>query len=261
MTQRSGRRNPDATSFGATPTRAMLAERSATMQALQPVVQLLGLTVGPNVEVVLHDLTTPEHSVVAIANGHLSNRAVGSAIIAGPKDDKGFHEARRQLTERGSRDHSLIGNYATVTSAGVKLRSSTVIFRDCAGVPYAALCVNSDLATFRDMHALLETYLNARAEPKREQATQPAIDALIREIIDEAVRRSGKSVGLMKKADKMQAVQAMLQRGLFLVKGGVERAAEALGVSRFTIYNYMEALRQRGVASAADSDQASAITR
>ncbi|MEO7433843.1 MAG: PAS domain-containing protein [Dokdonella sp.] len=254
MTQRSGRPNIDATSSGATPSRAILAERAATMQALHPVVQLLALTIGPNVEVVLHDLTTPEHSVVAIANGHLSNRTVGSAIIAGPKDDKGFHEARRQLTASGSREHSLIGHYVTVTSAGVKLRSSTVIFRDSAGVPYAALCVNSDLATFRDMHALLETYLHPRAEPIREQQTQPAIDALMREIIDEAVRRSGKSVGLMKKEEKKLAVKAMLQRGLFLVKGGVERAAEALGVSRFTIYNYLEALRQRGGASDADTE-------
>jgi hypothetical protein len=37
----------------------------------------------------------------------------------------------------------------------------------------------------------------------------------------------------------------MMQRGLFIVKGGVERAASALGVSRFTIYNYQEALRGR----------------
>jgi predicted transcriptional regulator YheO len=36
----------------------------------------------------------------------------------------------------------------------------------------------------------------------------------------------------------------MQQRGLFIVKGGVERAAAALGVSRYTIYNYLEALRQ-----------------
>lgn len=37
----------------------------------------------------------------------------------------------------------------------------------------------------------------------------------------------------------------MQRRGLFIVKGGVQRAAAALQVSRFTIYNYMEELRRR----------------
>jgi predicted transcriptional regulator YheO len=36
----------------------------------------------------------------------------------------------------------------------------------------------------------------------------------------------------------------MQRRGLFIVKGGVERAAAALGVSRFTIYNYMERIKR-----------------
>lgn len=52
-------------------------------------------------------------------------------------------------------------------------------------------------------------------------------------------RQNGSQVSLI------QAVQAMMQRGLFIVKGGVERAATALGVTRFTIYNYLEALRER----------------
>jgi hypothetical protein len=42
----------------------------------------------------------------------------------------------------------------------------------------------------------------------------------------------------------------MMQRGLFIVKGGVERAAAALGVSRFTIYNYLDVLRERNGAPA-----------
>ncbi|RBH49962.1 hypothetical protein C3F00_035265, partial [Pseudomonas sp. MWU13-2860] len=46
-----------------------------------------------------------------------------------------------------------------------------------------------------------------------------------------------------KKADKKQAVAQMLEQGLFIVKGGVERAAEALGVSRYTVYNYLDEIR------------------
>jgi predicted transcriptional regulator YheO len=38
-------------------------------------------------------------------------------------------------------------------------------------------------------------------------------------------------------------VQTMFERGLFIVKGGVERAAAALGVTRFTVYNYLDSIR------------------
>jgi HTH domain len=71
------------------------------------------------------------------------------------------------------------------------------------------------------------------------------IDALMKEIIVEAVHKFGKPVSAMGKDEKNHAVETMLQRGLFMVKGGVERAATALGVTRFTSYNYLDALRQR----------------
>jgi predicted transcriptional regulator YheO len=67
----------------------------------------------------------------------------------------------------------------------------------------------------------------------------------MKEIIAESVQRFGKPVSAMGKEEKIHAVDAMMQRGLFIVKGGVERAASALGVTRFTIYNYFDALRQR----------------
>jgi predicted transcriptional regulator YheO len=70
------------------------------------------------------------------------------------------------------------------------------------------------------------------------------MDTLMREIISQAVGPGGSTAALTREA-KIQAVAAMQQRGLFIVKGGVERAAAALGVSRFTIYNYMEQLRRR----------------
>ncbi|MNG32588.1 hypothetical protein D3C84_1186390 [compost metagenome] len=47
----------------------------------------------------------------------------------------------------------------------------------------------------------------------------------------------------MNKQAKVEAVRIMQERGLFIVKGGVEKAASALGVTRYTIYNYLEQLR------------------
>ena len=56
----------------------------------------------------------------------------------------------------------------------------------------------------------------------------------------------------MSKHAKVEAVRVMQERGLFIVKGGVEKAAEALGVTRYTVYNYLEQLRGEPAAAARD---------
>ena len=47
-------------------------ERQLVLGVLHATVQMLGTVLGRTTEVVLHDLTRPEHSVIAIANGHVS---------------------------------------------------------------------------------------------------------------------------------------------------------------------------------------------
>ena len=43
----------------------------------------------------------------------------------------------------------------------------------------------------------------------------------------------------MERDDRVRVVRAMGERGLFLIKGSVERVARVLGVSRYTVYNYL----------------------
>jgi predicted transcriptional regulator YheO len=232
---------------------AIQTERALVLNALQPIVTMLGTIVGPNIEIVLHDLMQPESSVIAIANGHISNRSVGSSIINGPKYDKGFAAAKREISERGEAVHTIIQDYATATNAGQELKSATVIFRDANGDPFATLCLNADLSAFHMAHAWLERMLHLHPAPEPSRAArseEPEMDTLMKEIISDAVHTFSKPVTAMTKEEKIHAVQEMMQRGLFMVRGGVERAAAALHVSRFTIYNYQEELRRReGVAS------------
>ncbi len=222
----------------------IVTERKVLMNALHPIVKMLGSIVGPHIEVVLHDLTKPESSVVALENGHVSNRSLGASILNGPKEDKGFAAAVDELSVRGEPVHSIIEGYSTVTSNNRPLKSATVIFRDATGEPFVALCLNADMSNFEMAHAWLGQFLQPLQKAMPAQSAQPEMDVLMQEIISDAVRRTGKPITLMNKREKTQAVQTMQQRGLFIVKGGVERAAAALGVSRYTIYNYLEALRQ-----------------
>jgi predicted transcriptional regulator YheO len=223
----------------------IIAERGAIMGALHSVVQMLGTIIGPHVEVVLHDLTTPESSVAALANGHISQREVGASILEGPRQDQGFTRLSEALATRGTAVHTVVGAYPTITSDNRRLKSSTVILRDSAGEPFAALCLNADLSQFEMAHAWLGQLLQPLQPVGAVAAAKPEMDVLMEDIISDAVRRTGKPLAMMSKLEKISAVRDMQQRGLFIVKGGVEHAAAALGVSRYTIYNYLEALRQQ----------------
>ena len=74
-------------------------ERELVLQTLRHVVEELGSALSGNVEVVLHDLSKPGSSVTAIANGQITGRTVGSAIISGPFDDLGLKKLLAGLPE------------------------------------------------------------------------------------------------------------------------------------------------------------------
>ncbi len=225
----------------------ILEERRRVMEVLKPVVALMEKLLSPNIELVLHDLTVPNASVVAIANGRLTGRRVGSPILSGPKDDVAFREALWMTTEVAASGHALVGVYPTTGAGGTPLKSATVIYRDASGTPFAALCMNADLSLLKIAREWLDQAIDGPMPTQdADDGAEPAeMDALIAEIIDTAVKATATPVVLMTKADKIQAVEQMLRRGLFAVKGSVPRAAKALNISRHTIYNYLAQIKSR----------------
>lgn len=220
-------------------------ERAQVIDILKPAVELIGQMLGPSTELVLHDLTMPGASVVAIANGRLTGRRVGSPILSGPKDDVAFQTAVQMTREISAGGHAVIGVYPTISPSGAPLKSATAIYRDSTGVPFAALCMNTDLSVLKIARDWLDQAIQGpTVEWEVPQSTEPAdMDVLITEILDTAVKATGKPVVLMNKAEKIQAVEQMLRRGLFVVKGSVPRAAKALNISRYTIYNYLDHIK------------------
>ena len=52
----------------------------AYLERYIPVVEFMGDICGKNYEIILHDVSTPERSVIAACNGHLSGRRVGDPM-------------------------------------------------------------------------------------------------------------------------------------------------------------------------------------
>jgi len=216
-------------------------ERQLTLTVLKAAIQALGSVVPGNLEIPLHDLDHPEHSVVAIVNGHLSGRVAGSPILAAPEQDQGFKALMQATAEQHGCEPVVLPDYPTHLK-GRSLRSATAIFRDSSGQPFASLCVNTDITGLDAAMRFLQQLQPLGAAPAQGNPGEPAdMSLLMGEIIQDSLQRSGQ--GRMNKQAKVEAVRVMQERGLFIVKGGVEKAAEALGVTRYTVYNYLEQLR------------------
>jgi hypothetical protein len=71
-------------------------------------------------------------------------------------------------------------------------------------------------------------------------AGQPHLGATIAGLIEAAELSMGKGVNTMTRTEKQHVVRFLDDRGAFLIRRAVEDVAERLGVTRFTIYNYLD---------------------
>ncbi|MFF9567281.1 helix-turn-helix domain-containing protein [Streptomyces sp. NPDC014685] len=67
----------------------------------------------------------------------------------------------------------------------------------------------------------------------------PQLSESLGHILAAMERRHGKPLAELDRRAKQEAVRSLEARGAFSVRHGVETVASALGVSRFTIYNYL----------------------
>lgn len=219
-------------------------DRELVLETLKFIVAGVESTLGRSIEFVLHDLTKPGESVVAIANGHVTGRTVGSAIISGPYDDLGLQKLAHQENYDSSSAGVVVSGYKTRTREGNELESTTLLLRDAKGEAYAAFCINSDRTKLLELKNVVNNLINdyERSPVAPRENKFPTMDEVVSEIIQSAIAESGKPVSKMTKEEKLQSLSHMRNRGLFLIRGGVELAASSLAVSRFTIYNYLDEL-------------------
>ena len=70
------------------------------------------------------------------------------------------------------------------------------------------------------------------------------VDQALTELIAECESEIGRPLEEMTRAEKRQVVRFLDQRGAFALRKSVETVADALGVSRFTVYNYLDTSRR-----------------
>lgn len=75
----------------------------------------------------------------------------------------------------------------------------------------------------------------------RSRPRQPGIHDALERLLLEVEVEFGTPLGSLGREEKQRAVKVLNDRGAFSLRGSVEDVADRLGVSRFTVYNYLNA--------------------
>ncbi|MEY8516768.1 PAS domain-containing protein [Lachnospiraceae bacterium 29-84] len=228
---------------------------SNLLEQYKILVEFLGKTLGPDYEVVLQDID-PEHSqIVAIANGHISGREIGSPLT---------DAALKMLANKSYKTENFQSNYRGVAGNGHILRSSTMFIRDENGAPIGLLCINFDDSRYKELHQKLfdvvhpEDFLKANpifcqdpsCSPLPSVAQQDSITenftmdipSLMQKIFDDATTSLTTSADRLNQHEKKEVIQTLHERGLFQLKGAIPFVAKHFSCSSATIYRYLSEL-------------------
>lgn len=216
-----------------------------------PLVEFLGSVLGSHCEVVLHDVSNIESSIVAIKNSHVSSRKVGGSLT---------DLALQILKEKSYLEKDFLINYSGKTKDGKVVRSSTFFIKDESGNVAGMLCINMDVSTLVETRNHLEELIQgvSIAAPGGLNLEGKCLDAVVKPIEDLHTSIEDLTTSIIMKTlsevevppdrmspeEKMRVVQRLSEKGVFLIKGAVAEVAKHLKTSEATVYRYNSKIDQ-----------------
>jgi predicted transcriptional regulator YheO len=214
--------------------RRVNGKNEAIFESLRNVADILVKTFGKNCEAAIHDFSNLEHSLVYIA-GSVTKRKPGA-----PLTDLGLRVYRQG--KDGVKD---IPNYRNTTNDGRTIKSSTSFVRNGDGKVIGAFCINLDITEFLNALYLAQEFVETTelAEETKAETFAVTVSETIEAIIDRAICKIGKQPSTMSSEEKIRFVDMIESDGAFLIKGAVDYVANRLGVSKYTVYRYLQKIR------------------
>ncbi|WP_148358825.1 helix-turn-helix transcriptional regulator [Peribacillus simplex] len=214
-----------------------MEEIKKVLESFIPIAKSTAKMFGPNCEVVIHDLTNPQESVMFTVNNHVTGREIGQSFD---------HLVKTVLQSEDFKDDYLAG-YTFVTEDKRTIRSSTSLIRDSKQKVIGAFCINFDVEALNQMQQFMNTFLSTQVEVQENETksdddienVEGIVDQLIQQIIQNSVHP------VMKRHEKIELIRFMDEKGIFLMKGSVEKVASLLGISKVTVYSYLDEIKNK----------------
>ena len=136
--------------------------------------------------------------------------------------------------------------YLTRTADGKILKSSTIYIRNSKGNVSEILSINYDISRLLMVGNAIDSLVGTNQPQQTEPEKIVNINDLLEDLIQQSVALVGKPVALMNKDDKVKAIRFLSQNGAFLVTKSGDKVAKYFGISKYTLYSYIDTKQQEG---------------
>lgn len=208
-----------------------------------PFVDFLAEILGKNSEIVLHDLTDLDSSILAIRNNYITKREVGD-----PATDYVLKTVKEGIDD----DSEYSINYRGITNRDNKQLKSASLYIRYEGSLVGMICVNTDESIFNEINknletleVLLRTYKHEEEHTVTNESLSRSIEEMAENTVYEMSIAKGIPVTKFKQDDKYETISLLYDNGFFLLKGAVPEIAKILKISEPTVYRYLQTIKNK----------------
>ncbi len=212
---------------------------ASLLENFVPMVDFLANVLGEDAEVVLHDMSNVDRSIIAIRNGHISGRKL---------DGPATNLVLKILKNSQYDDSDYISNYESRSLDGKPLKCSTFLIRNEERRLVGILCININI----EKHVVMKSYLDSffsytDCEQKKEKVTEhlsTSVEELTFDSIDSVIGELGVAPDRLNKEEKLSVIRKLYSNGIFILKGAVNETAERLFISEASVYRYLNQIKK-----------------
>ena len=119
-----------------------------------------------------------------------------------------------------------------------------MFLRDAQGTPTVCIAVNEDITKYTEFERVLQGKMQIPSDASTNASLgKGSVNDMLDYLIDQAQMSIGKNTALMTKEDKIAYIHYLDEHGAFLITKSGQRICEALSISKYTLYNYLEISR------------------
>ncbi len=218
-----------------------MGNNASKLKRYFPLVSFISEICGEDFEVVLHDASNHENSVVAIYNGHLSGRKIGSPMT---------ELAEKLIREKIYEKKDFIANYEGRNRKGKRFVSSTFFIKDGKEL-LGLICINHDISSLEIADRNLQSLLKAFRVPgkyKNSEMTETldnSIEGISSTLIHSTILDIATPGRPMHTSEKEKIIRELNKKGVFATRGAIKQVAGELNISEPTVYRYLRKIKDK----------------
>ncbi|APC92147.1 hypothetical protein BBG19_1419 [Francisella sp. MA067296] len=197
------------------------------MKAFKNIAEAITKLLHPFAEVVIHDLV--KNKIAAIFNP-ISKRDVGDISYLDHIDLDAYDEA-------------VIGPYDKINYDGRKMKCIITVIKDSQDLAIGTLCINLDVSVFDRYQNLINVFLKNNDIQMSQQKQSLFRDTFYEKInifVQKYCLDNNLSVDNLTRDQKRDLILELKQQGALDGKNASKYIANALNISRATVYNYLK---------------------